>query len=298
MATDTANLFHKKHTPKKGTKTSGVYLFGLYLKILDEVRKSKRYLNALKQVDQCSNSNLTKRAVNIEKLMLTEFNEKISEVYNSDDILILESLSYSVKKHNYEINYGDNDKIKKKQKAELIAKTFNKQNISRNSYRDLCDIEFHLPLEKQNVERQVKHIMIMIAILDNKDTIQQPNYHYTIVLYSGSEDYEILMNITASFCDEEMSRIKVSFKFWQNHESKDWDYISLMGDDKLKILQFFDLSTIFSKSHASIIRELWNKFYELYRMIKNPNTKGDDFQYHAKKWLALFLLLSEGIPNT
>ncbi|RIB08501.1 hypothetical protein C2G38_2211480 [Gigaspora rosea] len=97
-ATDAANLFYQKHTPEKRTKTSGIYLFGLHLKIL---------------------------------------NEKISEAYNSDDIPRLESLSYSVKKHTYVINYGDNDKIKKKQKTELIAKTFDKQNISRNSYRDL-----------------------------------------------------------------------------------------------------------------------------------------------------------------
>ncbi|CAG8804581.1 22640_t:CDS:2, partial [Gigaspora rosea] len=103
--------------------TSGIYLFGLHLKILNE-------------------------AVNIGKLMLTEFNKKISEAYNSDDIPRLESLSYSVKKHTYEINYDDNDKIKKKQKTELMAKTFDKQNISRNSYRDLCAIEFYLPSEK------------------------------------------------------------------------------------------------------------------------------------------------------
>ncbi|CAG8803864.1 13814_t:CDS:2, partial [Racocetra persica] len=114
-----------KHTPKKKTKTSG-------------------------PVDQCSNSNLTKRAINVGKLMLTEFNKKVSKLYNSNDILILENLSYSVKKHTgiYEINYNNNDKVKKKQKTELIAKTFDEQNISRNSYRDLCTTESHLPYEK------------------------------------------------------------------------------------------------------------------------------------------------------
>lgn len=95
-----------------------------------------------------------------------------------------------------------------------------------------------------------------------------------------------------------MKRIKVSFQFWQNQKSKDWDYTSLMGDDKLKVLKFFDLSKIFTKNRASIIRELWDKFYELYRMIKNPETKGENFQHHAKNWLTLFLLPSEGIPNT
>ncbi|CAG8567814.1 34645_t:CDS:2 [Racocetra persica] len=39
--TDAANLFHKKYTPEKGTKTSGVYLFGLHLRVLNETRTSK-----------------------------------------------------------------------------------------------------------------------------------------------------------------------------------------------------------------------------------------------------------------
>lgn len=112
--------------------------------------------------------------------MLTEFNKKISEAYNSDDIPRLESLSYSVKKHTYEINYGDNDKIKKKQKTELIAKTFDKQNISRNSYRDLCAIEFYLPSEKliyqerQAINKKMAQF-IPISIIDiiNKGQIDQ-----------------------------------------------------------------------------------------------------------------------------
>ncbi|CAB5096862.1 unnamed protein product [Rhizophagus irregularis] len=35
-ATDAANLFHKQYSSQKGTKTSGIYLFGLQLKILDK----------------------------------------------------------------------------------------------------------------------------------------------------------------------------------------------------------------------------------------------------------------------
>jgi hypothetical protein len=42
-----------------------------------------------------------------------------------------------------------------------------------------------------------------------------------------------------------------------------------MGNDKLKVLQFFDLSKILSKERANLIRNLWNKFYELYVKIKD-----------------------------
>ncbi|UZO19974.1 uncharacterized protein OCT59_011236 [Rhizophagus irregularis] len=177
------------------------------------------------------------------------------------------------------------------------------------------------------------------AILDDKHTLNQPNYHYTTVLYPGCEDYESLLNITAplyrdlknlkdqgllinnikwnfqlyfsfnwkflaiclgfngvhskNFCPwctisksqqgdlfkkwninkemaelmeyglfndfaqkiiiKEMERIKVKFQFWQNQDSKAWNYTSLIRNDKLKALQFFDLSIILSKTHADMI---------------------------------------------
>ena len=48
--------------------------------------------------------------------MLVEFNKKAPKFYNSDDVLVLESICYSVKKHTFDINYRDEDKAKKKQK--------------------------------------------------------------------------------------------------------------------------------------------------------------------------------------
>ncbi|CAG8722848.1 15991_t:CDS:2, partial [Dentiscutata heterogama] len=159
-ATEAANLFHEVRT-----KTSGVYLFGLHLKILDEVRKFKWRSNILKQIDDCSNSNLTKHAITIGKSMLTEFNEKVSNLYNPNNILILESLNYLIKGHAYEINYDDYEKIKKKQKTELIVKTLDKKKFSRNSYQDLSSIEFHLLSEKMIYEKHQLINKIMIQFI-------------------------------------------------------------------------------------------------------------------------------------
>jgi hypothetical protein len=498
-------------------------LFGLQLKILDTARESKRRSHILKQVDQCSNSTLAKRSTRIGKHVLAEFNKKTQQLYNLEDIPVLESIGYSVnKKHAININYGDEDKTKKKQKNQSIVRALDEGNIPRDSYRSLCAIEHHLPREGEiskerknineemaqlipisivdvntrstvdqservdindetivqevinavgkggyrninnilqylvpnlvqkgilnphqpiinlrisgdgrNVGRKVKHVMITIAILDDKNTLHQPNYHYTTILYPGCEDYDSLSNVMAQFCYdlrnlkeglvinnvkwnfqfyfssdwkflitclgfnsansknfcpwctinksqqgdlskewkinkemdklvneqsnyykghlrkplfdmiplnhwvpdelhimlritdrlwslviaelmeyglfndiaqkiivEEMKRIKVKFQFWQNQESKIWNYTSLMGNDKLKVLQFFDLTKIFSRQRANVIRNLWNKFYDLYIKMKDQTTKAEDFQNDAKNWLTLFLTPSEGIPNT
>ncbi|PKY43670.1 hypothetical protein RhiirA4_510710 [Rhizophagus irregularis] len=95
-----------------------------------------------------------------------------------------------------------------------------------------------------------------------------------------------------------MKRIKINFQFWQDHGSKTWNYTSLMGNDKVKVLQFFDLTKILSMKRATIVLDLWNKFYELYIKMKDPTVKAEDFKNDAINWLTLFLAPSEGIPNT
>ncbi|UZO19405.1 uncharacterized protein OCT59_010701 [Rhizophagus irregularis] len=111
-------------------------------------------------------------------------------------------------------------------------------------------------------------------------------------------EYGLFNDTARKIIVEEMKRIKVKFQFWQIQESKTWSYTSLMGNDKIKVLQFFDLSKILSRQRANMIRNLWNKFYELYIKMKDQKTNAEEFQNDAKNWLTLFLTPSEGIPNT
>ncbi|GBC16432.1 hypothetical protein GLOIN_2v1478248 [Rhizophagus irregularis DAOM 181602=DAOM 197198] len=521
-ATDAANLFHKQYSSQKGTKTSGIYLFGLQLKILDKVRDKKRCAHMLKQINQCGNSTLTRRATCIGNHMLAEFTEKAPNFYNVEEIPVLENIRYSVNNHIFDINYGNEDKTKKKQKIESMVRVLDEENISRNPYRRLYAIESHLPREGavskerqrinkemaqlipisivdvntknqvdqseeediedeaivqevidavgkggyrnikdilqylvpdliqkgilnphqptinlrisgdgRNVGRKVKHVMVAVAILDDKSILYKPNHYHTTILYPGCENYDFLSNVMAPFCHDlrnlkeqglvinnikwnfqlyfssdwkflatclgfngahsknfcpwctisksqqgdlskewiiskninklieknnyyeghsrkplfdmiplnhwipdelhvmlritdrlwslliaelieqgsfndiarkiiidEMKKIKINFQFWQDQGSKAWNYTSLMGDDKLKVLQFFNLTKILPRRRATMIRDLWNKFYELYIKMKDPITKAEDFKNDAKNWLTLFLTPSEGIPNT
>src|SRR6266498_1735057 len=95
---------------------------------------------------------------------------------------------------------------------------------------------------------------------------------------------------------KEMNCIKVKFQFWKEKEKRpeSWNYTLLMGEDKMKVLKEFNLKLLFSPSCAIKIRELWNKFSDLYNVLHNDNTNPDDFEKSAKKWLALFLLPSKG----
>ena len=47
-----------------------------------------------------------------------------------------------------------------------------------------------------------------------------------------------------------------------------WNYTSLMGDDKLKVLRNFNLYQILPPSRARKIRELWDRFNQIYLNLK------------------------------
>jgi hypothetical protein len=96
---------------------------------------------------------------------------------------------------------------------------------------------------------------------------------------------------------EEMRRIGVRFQFWQERDSNKWSYTSLMGQDKLKVLRYFNLETILESTRAKMIRKLWNEFDNLYIALKNEYTDPTEFQSAAKAWLKYFLTPSVGDPE-
>ena len=69
-------------------------------------------------------------------------------------------------------------------------------------------------------------------------------------------EQDLFNDIARKIIIDEMKKIKVNFQFWQDRGSKTWNYTSLVGDDKLKVLQFFDLTKVLSRRRAAIIRDL------------------------------------------
>jgi hypothetical protein len=97
---------------------------------------------------------------------------------------------------------------------------------------------------------------------------------------------------------KEMQRISVRFYFWQDHDTQNWSYTSLMGSDKEIVLRDFNFEVIFDKERAKLISQLWRDFYALYNAMKQLETDPTLFATQAKKWLDLFLTPFQGEPNT
>ncbi|PKB95006.1 hypothetical protein RhiirA5_437561, partial [Rhizophagus irregularis] len=82
--------------------------------------------------------------------------------------------------------------------------------------------------------------------------------------------------------EQTMKTIKVHFEFFKSksHGGK-WDWTSLMGPDKKKVLQYFPVSDFISERRGKDIEKLWRDFYELYLVLRKPiltNSEIDDFK--------------------
>ncbi|GBB89482.1 hypothetical protein RclHR1_16190001 [Rhizophagus clarus] len=71
-----------------------------------------------------------------------------------------------------------------------------------------------------------------------------------------------------------------------------------MGDDKLCVLQNFNLTKLFDPERAALIKSLWNRFAKLYDLLREKKTDLQYFHLKAKAWYKLFLKKTVVDPKT
>ncbi|CAG8839022.1 5858_t:CDS:2, partial [Gigaspora margarita] len=55
---------------------------------------------------------------------------------------------------------------------------------------------------------------------------------------------------------DEMHRLNISFNFWKVRGTRLWNSTSLCGNNKMKVLQQFNLELLFRSSRATLIQKL------------------------------------------
>ncbi|CAG8499084.1 4529_t:CDS:2, partial [Scutellospora calospora] len=117
---------------------------------------------------------------------------------------------------------------------------------------------------------------------------------WTLIL-SEIKERGLFNDISRQIIVNEMKRLNIKFHFWE--ESNTWKYTSLTGNDKIKVLQYFNLATFFRPSRAKLIQSLWNKFIELYKAIFDKDNDPLYIKYLALEWLKFFLKPDEKDSN-
>ncbi|PKC53365.1 hypothetical protein RhiirA1_479452 [Rhizophagus irregularis] len=215
----------------KRTAVSSVHLFGLQLKCINRNRKGRP--RELKLHKESSKTTQIKRAKGLAKKEQVHFENTIKDFYNPKDRVVLKAIDFTVENKEYHVTFGDENYVKKKQKLQSIAYVQDIENIPRDAYHHLAAVESILPQEYaisqtfinatgKDAYRSVKKILEYIipsyvekGILDPAiPTIhlrisgdgQNPNYHYTTILFPGSENYPTL-KVAANALTQELQEL-------------------------------------------------------------------------------------------
>ena len=102
--------------------------------------------------------------------------------------------------------------------------------------------------------------------------------------------------------EQEMRNIKVHFEFFKSRSTNGkWDWTSLMGPDKKKVLEYFPVSKFISGTRGQEIEELWKEFFHLYKILRQPALLDHEinmFEIDAKNWIRTFYRATEGHHNS
>ncbi|CAG8831283.1 25510_t:CDS:2, partial [Gigaspora margarita] len=85
----------------------------------------------------------------------------------------------------------------------------------------------------RNVGKKVKHVIITFAVLDDINNIHNPDYHYMVVLYPGSENYKSLDIVTTFFrsklCELTKEGLIINNIHWyfNLYFSSDWKFLAI-----------------------------------------------------------------------
>ncbi|GET04625.1 hypothetical protein GLOIN_2v1789397 [Rhizophagus clarus] len=137
---DAATLLCNNINPESNTRISGVFLFGLHLKSVQQNRKKVKK-RSLKSVDNVSCSTLIKKAKIVTKWTLNNFTNISKLYYSPKDQSILEEIQFSIKDYRFKVKIRDENTTVKKQKNKAIVMAIDKGQISQDAYRDLAAIE-------------------------------------------------------------------------------------------------------------------------------------------------------------
>ncbi|GET66879.1 hypothetical protein GLOIN_2v1778046 [Rhizophagus irregularis DAOM 181602=DAOM 197198] len=141
-------------------------------------------------------------------------------------------------------------------------------------------ISIRISGDGRNVGRKVKHVMITFAILNHKKVLFSLEYHYTLILYPGSKEYNTL-DITTRLLREELWQLKnqgltignVHWKF-ELYFSSDWKFLITCLGFNSPTSNYFCPWCLIKKNQHSDLDANWT-------ISKNMNNLRNNYTFYS-----------------
>ncbi|RHZ77188.1 hypothetical protein Glove_184g131 [Diversispora epigaea] len=284
-----ASIYEKTLNPNTKTTISGPLLFGLQLSSVQKERDAKRRghlikpaLN-LKAVDHGQISRDSYRdlaATDYHMARAYSVFDKRVEITNYINQKIKFSIVDMKGKDNLEnIEFGEPDITN----SDIIKEVTNTIGVGvlRSAKDILCYIIPHLLKEQvldpsdptihlrvsgdgRNVGRKIKHVMVTFMILNHESKSHDADYHYTVALYPGTENYNTLKFILnpfleelRSFKDDGLELNGILWKF-ELYFSSDWKFLAICLGLNSANSKYFCPWCMCSKNQLGDLNKDWN----------------------------------------
>ncbi|RGB32321.1 hypothetical protein C1646_670223 [Rhizophagus diaphanus] len=165
-------------------------------------------------------------------------------------------------------------------KNEFLSAAKDTTNRNKPYMRYICIINLQISGDGRNVERKVKHVIITVAILDDKNTSHKPDHHYTTIFYPGCEDYNSLSNAMTQF-------------YHELRNLKEGLFLAIcLGFNSAHSKNFCPWCTI-DKSQQEDLSKEWKISKEIDKLVEQNNY----FKGHIGKPLFDMLPLNHWVPD-
>jgi hypothetical protein len=149
----------------------------------------------------------------------------------------------------------------------------------------------------RNVGRKIKHVMITFALLNDHENIFNPNFHYSLAIYTGQEDYECLKNVLGPLIQELNSLKENGFvdnfdKFWKVslYISSDWKFLTTVLGFNAANSNYFCPWCTCNKSQQGNLNLNWSISKNMDDLSVNYNPKNPK-QYNGQIRQPLFSMI-------
>ncbi|GBC53912.2 hypothetical protein GLOIN_2v1789397 [Rhizophagus irregularis DAOM 181602=DAOM 197198] len=289
-------LMLKNINPESNTQISGVFLFGLHLKFVQQNPKKQKNEAIVMAIDKGQISrNMYRDLAAIESELPREWaisDQRMQinkEMRNRIKITTINMPSCNNLDLNENPDIFDPEVVK-----EVIT------SIGKGGQRSIKDIlrfivpslverkilDLQRPIiylkisgDSRNVGRKVKHVMVTFAIMDDITNLHRPDHHHTLVLYPGCENYDSL-SVALSLLRTELRKLSeiginiIGVNWIINlYFSSDWKFLSIccLGFNSANS-QFFCPWCGISKKQVADLGKQWSISKEMSELKANCNT--------------------------
>ncbi|CAG8714558.1 20982_t:CDS:2 [Gigaspora margarita] len=298
-------------------RISGIHVFGLNAIDVKQGCECKRKENraySLKPFSMLCESMKTKCScsfsLHISKNYLVDYcKEKEDQNINAFiPIFILDFKNISITTTN-KISHINDDEVEKEMLKYIRKAGYRKiidillfviPGLVNQNILNINNLVIHIRIsgDGRNIGRKIKHVMVMFTILDDILNIHKAEFHYTIILYSGNENYEKLQKVMKPIINELHSLVNngldSSRTRWKiiSYFSSDWKFLSIILGFNAANANYFCPWCLCSKKEIGIKSKVYiiEKTMEQLQTTKPPPD-------HSKAPLLYIILLEHYVPD-